>query len=343
MNKESQNPSGNTAADSDEQNKNEEDLLAFSSKYKANVNKEEELKEKQDKQLNKKRKISVDSTSISFSQDNGNISANSKILNKNFDIKEVERRNSSPLISYYFGSDKFQSGRHKEFVDLKMSLNFVKKEYYFNPNFNLYYPHYKSTKANNIIKSEKLKSPSFNGNIINFGLNCFGTGIINNNTNDKININNFFPPPQNNINNMFYINNYQPNFYNFNYMNFNDRFYNNNININRRKLTYNIEGGIINNYFNNILNLNNNNPANPAAKYNPILFSYNKNNLEEKVKREKIPQNNEKKSLDKRKGDWLCPNCNNLNFAFRVVCNRCKLPKSNTDDNSITINTNKQK
>ena len=34
-----------------------------------------------------------------------------------------------------------------------------------------------------------------------------------------------------------------------------------------------------------------------------------------------------KKPLVERKGDWQCPLCHNLNFAFRVSCNRCKLPK----------------
>lgn len=26
-------------------------------------------------------------------------------------------------------------------------------------------------------------------------------------------------------------------------------------------------------------------------------------------------------------GDWKCPSCNNVNFRFRTLCNRCKLPK----------------
>ena len=34
-----------------------------------------------------------------------------------------------------------------------------------------------------------------------------------------------------------------------------------------------------------------------------------------------------KKPLIERKGDWQCTLCHNLNFAFRVSCNRCKLPK----------------
>ena len=26
-----------------------------------------------------------------------------------------------------------------------------------------------------------------------------------------------------------------------------------------------------------------------------------------------------------REGDWICNYCNNLNFAFRKKCNRCKM------------------
>jgi hypothetical protein len=32
-----------------------------------------------------------------------------------------------------------------------------------------------------------------------------------------------------------------------------------------------------------------------------------------------------KGSLAERVGDWLCLNCNNLNFSFRDICNRCDL------------------
>ena len=34
------------------------------------------------------------------------------------------------------------------------------------------------------------------------------------------------------------------------------------------------------------------------------------------------------KPLIKREGDWICKFCNNLNFAFRKECNRCKLVKN---------------
>ena len=33
------------------------------------------------------------------------------------------------------------------------------------------------------------------------------------------------------------------------------------------------------------------------------------------------------KPFGERAGDWICKNCRNLNFAFRIECNRCKLPK----------------
>ena len=34
-----------------------------------------------------------------------------------------------------------------------------------------------------------------------------------------------------------------------------------------------------------------------------------------------------KKALCERVGDWVCLNCNNLNFGFRDVCNRCDLDR----------------
>jgi len=28
-----------------------------------------------------------------------------------------------------------------------------------------------------------------------------------------------------------------------------------------------------------------------------------------------------------RVGDWVCTSCNNLNFSFRKICNRCKISR----------------
>ena len=50
----------------------------------------------------------------------------------------------------------------------------------------------------------------------------------------------------------------------------------------------------------------------------------------EEIKKELEEKNSgdkKKKPLIERKGDWLCPKCRNLNFAFRLICNRCHLSK----------------
>ena len=61
------------------------------------------------------------------------------------------------------------------------------------------------------------------------------------------------------------------------------------------KMKFNIP--ILNNMNNNINNINNQNKEKP------------------------------KKHFEIRAGDWTCYDCNNLNFAFRIKCNRCGLPK----------------
>ena len=49
----------------------------------------------------------------------------------------------------------------------------------------------------------------------------------------------------------------------------------------------------------------------------------------QKIKEDEMKDNvdKKKKTLVEREGDWLCPKCKNLNFAFRILCNRCKLDK----------------
>ena len=37
------------------------------------------------------------------------------------------------------------------------------------------------------------------------------------------------------------------------------------------------------------------------------------------------------KQFSEREGDWICFNCKNVNFSFRIICNRCQLPKNESD------------
>lgn len=49
-------------------------------------------------------------------------------------------------------------------------------------------------------------------------------------------------------------------------------------------------------------------------------------------------ENNSKKRIKEREGDWICPNCSNLNFSFRIICNRCSFPKKEPSMNYAQCN-----
>ena len=54
--------------------------------------------------------------------------------------------------------------------------------------------------------------------------------------------------------------------------------------------------------------------------------------MENKTKtRKKKEKKKKKNNFVKREGDWICYKCKNLNFAFRNVCNKCKLPKEESE------------
>ena len=79
---------------------------------------------------------------------------------------------------------------------------------------------------------------------------------------------------------------------------------------------------IINNYNNNIIILGN----------KKII----KNDKNKKIKNKKNSQNSKKegkmkKPFEVRIGDWTCSKCNNLNFSFRNKCNRCGIPKEESE------------
>ena len=365
-------------SDIDESVKNEEDLLAYNSKYDTNIYQKEDIKEKENKEKNIRERLSGESTSFSqYSNISGYNLKNINILSKETDAshksagfdnyprnyneyQEKQRKMSSPLCCYFEGSDIYLSKIQKNIINLNNSYNFIKKDDFFNTDKNIF-------KNNN--SSNDINNNNLNINLLNQNQNSSSININDKHINDEENIenqnNNFkrmslniIQIPYNNINriqnnniinnNFFYQNNnIQQQVFNINYINLNN-FQNNqfnmiNNNISKRKLSYNIEDDIIGNYFNNILNINNKNSneqfcngRQSQAKLNPNLFSYNeeqerfvKFDINKKLSYKSIPitNKNEKKPFDKKKGDWSCPECHNLNFAFRVICNRCKLPK----------------
>ena len=51
--------------------------------------------------------------------------------------------------------------------------------------------------------------------------------------------------------------------------------------------------------------------------------------------------NKSKKNFKGREGDWICFYCNNLNYSFRKVCNRCHVSKEISQMKSNKFNSKK--
>ena len=329
----------NSISDSEESYKNDEYSLGLNSKYKIESYKEDEISGSLEYNNTQKIRNTLPRDDIFINQKG--------IL----EFYDNQRKMSSPLCDYLSGSDKYLSKMLKTPVDIKSSQNFIKKEDFFNgekKNRNINHINNIENKKNvniNIIsqkQNEKINNQnnlSFNNNI---NMNDINGNLPVNNLNNINNINNF---NNNYINNNLYFlnNNYPPQqIFNINYINLNNIPNNNNI-INKRKMSYNIENDFIGNYFNNILNPNNlQRQQDPnfinlqnQPQLNPLFFSYNNEPQSSNMGNKNNNKKNSgtiktvKKPLDKRKGDWQCPKCNNLNFAFRVICNRCQLQKPN--------------
>ena len=57
---------------------------------------------------------------------------------------------------------------------------------------------------------------------------------------------------------------------------------------------------------------------------------FNKYNFKNYIRNKNTSSNNKKNKIIKEKmKDWVCPLCNNLNYSFRIICNRCKMSKKN--------------
>lgn len=56
--------------------------------------------------------------------------------------------------------------------------------------------------------------------------------------------------------------------------------------------------------------------------------------LSEIKKKKERDSSKEKKKNKEHKGDWICPQCSNLNFGFRKICNRCQIPRDEVNEQS---------
>ena len=279
------------------------------------------------------------------------------------------KKESSPICFYYNGSDKYLAKSNKSIINLDYSQNFIRKDSFFNisnsdsdktktdnnslPNKNLT----NDNLNNNLIK--KIPMPNLNSNL--------GNNIFDANKNNKKKSFNIEPVPFSNVNNINKLPNKNLNNNNISYnnINYNQQALNNNYRnfnncqdncvidniINKRKLANNSQGKILTNSFNSKLDLGNINSIIKEQIYNPFetnlnsqqkfaIYNGEQENLAKLqiIKKQLLKQieivNNKKmkaakKHFDKRKDDWICPKCKNLNFAFRLICNRCKIPKPN--------------
>ena len=129
---------------------------------------------------------------------------------------------------------------------------------------------------------------------------------INNNEDNNINYNNPMInqfPFNNNFNKMQILNNL--NSHQIIKKNENENDNDNEIQMNVNSNSYFPKNYFLNNNNNNNINNNNNFIHNPKIHHN----------------------NKGKKPFEIREGDWTCFHCNNLNFSFRLKCNRCGLSK----------------
>lgn len=77
----------------------------------------------------------------------------------------------------------------------------------------------------------------------------------------------------------------------------------------------------MNNNYNMQSNLPNMNVNGNSMNHLP-MYNLNRNNKKNEKK---------KKGFEERIGDWVCMKCKNLNFSFRMICNRCKIPKADSE------------
>ena len=173
----------------------------------------------------------------------------------------------------------------------------------------------KPKESNNIDMNDLDFNPNIinNNNINTNDDNFFNISFYNKNNNEIINKNNY----NNNIEN---INNLADN------KNINSKIENNIKIINQKSPKINNEESLSNFH---------NSEQSDNIKQQPSIFSFENSNTNFRKR------NRHHKHFKVRPGDWICPICSNINFAFRIKCNRCGLSKEiQNNNNNLQNNEN---
>jgi hypothetical protein len=201
-------------------------------------------------------------------------------------------------------------------TDMEKSFSHINEKTYFSPNYN--------------DNSKSKKDENLEDNFLDFNPN--NPNIENNNNNDDINDNNFFN---------FSINNENKNTNKIINNNYNKEIIekNNDIKNDTRKNSINEEESS-----NKELKSPKQNDENNKFSIKKFDPSKIKNERSIFFSIENSDSNFRKKTnnyhLKVRAGDWICPNCQNLNFSFRNKCNICGLPKENREQNNNHLQAN---
>ena len=209
-----------------------------------------------------------------------------------------KRKLFSPICEYYDGCDKYLRKVIKGSIDMTNSKNFLKKEDFItyiynvnNSNCNNDLNDYINPEiSNNIIINNNINKKNYNNNLINSDKKIDKI-IDNKNENEQIEID---------------------------------------INMKSGGCDYmNIPGEQFMDYY--YCQIPENNLISKFTLLNNIYFEnylkFQENKKRQNNKNNDNQNNKEEKILQIREGDWLCSFCYNLNFSFRVFCNRCKAPK----------------
>ncbi len=209
-----------------------------------------------------------------------------------------KRKISSPIFDYFEGFDKYLSETHKGSVDLTNSMNFIKKE--------------------DFISSGCFINNNTYNNEINYYINPEMNNNKNNNSNEE---NNNIEECNKDVNNIVIDKN------NENKELIQLDIDKDNINIYNEECDYvNIPYSQFIDYYNYLMP-----ETGGKSKFNFINNNYRPhypkhiNKKDKKYYKNNGFYNHNKKENNKqmKEGDWICNICRNLNFSFRIFCNRC--------------------